>query len=250
MSLCVSLFCKTKPSSALQRNNNKTKNKNRNKNNDNNRTLYLSHSPICSRKNAPEIELHTTTTTETRTQIELLLLPKAPKKLNKKTNKNLMISFVLKYFFRFQISSVKNLVENLNFSIANFETLEKPRSEKKLAKKSNQSSNRTLQHHKSSNAVRDGHSFVSRGKTDQWNCFPRNTKAMSGREREGPSLSSLSPESRAVFFFLFFFGGEKSPKGNTEPNFWRKVPVFSKTSCQISPSFNIFLGRVSPHACL
>lgn len=38
----------------------KTKNRNRNKNNDNNRTLCLSHSPICSRKNAPEIELHTT----------------------------------------------------------------------------------------------------------------------------------------------------------------------------------------------
>ncbi len=43
----------------------KTKNKNKNKNNDNNRILCLSHSPICPRKNAPEIELLTTTTTET-----------------------------------------------------------------------------------------------------------------------------------------------------------------------------------------
>jgi hypothetical protein len=52
------------------------------------------------------------------------------KKPNKQTDKNLMISFVLKSFFRFQISSVKKLLENLNFSIANFETLEKPRSKK------------------------------------------------------------------------------------------------------------------------
>lgn len=111
----------------------KTKNKNRNKNNDNNRTLCLSHSPICSRKNAPEIELHTTkqqqkhrhkrTTTTTK---------KHQKKLNKQADKNLIISCVLKSLFRFQISSVKKLVENLNFSIANFETLEKPRSKKTL----------------------------------------------------------------------------------------------------------------------
>jgi hypothetical protein len=61
-----------------------------------------------------------------------------------------------------------------------------------------------------------------------------------GREwaREG-----LSPESRAVFFFfsfLFFRERKNRQKANTDPNFWRKVPVFSKTSCQISPSFNIF----------
>ncbi len=154
-----------------------------------------------------------------------------------------MISCVLKSFFRFQISSVKKVVENLNFSIANFETLEKPRSKKKLSNKSN--INQAIARYNTTRAatqVRDGRSFVSRGKTDQWNCFPRNTKAVSGREREGPSLSlSLARVWSSLAFFSFFFRGREIAKKATLIQIsGEKVPVLSKTSCQISPSFNIF----------
>jgi hypothetical protein len=41
---------------------------------------------------------------------------------------------------------------------------------------------------------------------------------------------------------LFLFG-KKSPKGDTHPDFWRKTPVLSKTSRQISLSFNFFGGE-------
>jgi hypothetical protein len=66
-----------------------------------------------------------------------------------------------------------------------------------------------------------------------------------GREwaREGGPLSlSRSPESRAVLlFFSFFFRGRKIAKKATQIQIsGEKVPVLSKTSCQISPSFNIF----------
>lgn len=163
-----------------------------------------------------------------------------------------MISCVLKSFFRFQISSVKKLVENLNFSIANFETLEKPRSKKKLSNKSN--INQAIARYNTTRAatqVRDGRSFVSRGKTDQWNCFPRNTKAVSGREREGPSLS-LARQSleQSCFFFLFFFGGEKSPKRQHRSKFLAKKSLFCQKRVAKFRPVLIFLGRVSPQACL
>jgi hypothetical protein len=64
----------------------KTKNKNRNRNNDNNPTLCLSHSPICSRKNAPEIELL------------LLLLPKNTKK-TEQTNEQKPYDFLCPNIF-------------------------------------------------------------------------------------------------------------------------------------------------------
>jgi hypothetical protein len=46
-------------------------------------------------------------------------------------------------------------------------------------------------------------------------------------------------EAGIVESCLILFG-EKSPKGDTDPNFWRKSPVLSKTSRQISLSFNFF----------
>jgi hypothetical protein len=48
-------------------------------------------------------------------------------------------------------------------------------------------------------------------------------------------------EAGIVESSLFLFG-ENSPKGDTHPNFWRKTPVLSKTSRQISLSFNFFWG--------
>jgi hypothetical protein len=162
-----------------------------------------------------------------------------------------MISCVLKSFFRFQISSVKKLVENLNFLIANFETLEKPRSKKKLSNKSN--INQAIARYNTTRAatqVRDGRSFVSRGKTDQWNCFPRNTKAVSGREREDPSLS-LSPESGAVLlFFSFFFRGREIAKKATRIQISGEKSLFCQKRVAKFRPVLIFLGRVSPQACL
>ncbi len=140
-----------------------------------------------------------------------------------------MISFVLISFFRIQISSVKKLVENLNFSIAIFETLEKPRSKKTLEKIKSIKQSHITNTTRATTQVRDGRSFVSRGKTDQWNCFPRNTKAVSGRE------------TGAVFLVLFFFGGRKIAKKETRIQIsGEKSLFFSKTSCQIFPSLNIF----------
>jgi hypothetical protein len=87
VSLCVSLFCKTKPSSAL------------------NPTTQQQ------QKQKTKTEIKTTTTTALSVSPTL---PFAQEKTHQKSNyyyyqknKNLMISFVLKSFFRFQISSVK-----------------------------------------------------------------------------------------------------------------------------------------------
>ncbi len=42
---------------------------------------------------------------------------------------------------------------------------------------------------------------------------------------------------------MLFYFGEKSPKGDTDANFWRKIPVFKKQSRQIGRNF-------SPQTCI
>jgi hypothetical protein len=46
------------------------------------------------------------------------------------------------------------------------------------------------------------------------------------------------------------FAGEKSPKGVTDPNFWRKAPVFfQKKESPDFAQFSILLVKVSPQGC-
>jgi hypothetical protein len=41
------------------------------------------------------------------------------------------------------------------------------------------------------------------------------------------------------FYFILFYFGEKSPKGDTDPNFWRKIPVLRKNE---SPDWAKFVA--------